>query len=354
MGIDKADVRLVVHYDLPDCIESYFQEAGRAGRDQKPAAGILLYNANDISNAKKKLLNSFPSLSLIKNIYNALGNYFQLPEGSGADIGFDFSIADFASQYGFNIIETYNAIKFLEREGFLFYVESAGQFSKLFIPVKKEEIYRYLVENPGSDRLIKEILRSYTGIFNDYIDINETLLAKRAEMDLKMVVDKLAALHKTSILKYIPIRTKPQIVYSTERLNTKYIQFSKENYHDLKAAAEKRLQSLFDFITNSMQCRSIQLLAYFGETKSKRCGICDICLEKNKVELNELEFDHIKELIKSSLTDNPQHIYELVSNINAEEEKVISVLRWLLENHNVIRQKDEMLMWHDQLNMKFD
>ena len=191
MGIDKADVRLVVHYDLPDCIESYFQEAGRAGRDQKPAAGILLYNANDITNAKKKLLNAFPSLSLIKNVYNALGNFFQLPEGSGADIGFDFSIADFAGQYGFNIIETYSAIKFLEREGFLFYVESAGQFSKLFIPVKKEEIYRYLVENPGSDRLIKEILRSYTGIFNDYIDINETLLAKRAELDKKVVVENL-------------------------------------------------------------------------------------------------------------------------------------------------------------------
>jgi len=354
MGIDKADVRLVIHYDLPDCIESYFQEAGRAGRDQKPAAGILLYNANDITNAKKKLLNAFPSLSLIKNVYNALGNFFQLPEGSGADIGFDFSIADFAGQYGFNIIETYSAIKFLEREGFLFYVESAGQFSKLFIPVKKEEIYRYLVENPGSDRLIKEILRSYTGIFNDYIDINETLLAKRAELDKKVVVEKLGALNKTSILKYIPIRTKPQIVYSTERLNTKYIQFSKENYHDLKVAAEKRLQSLFDFISNSMQCRSIQLLAYFGETKSKRCGICDVCLEKNKIELNELEFNAIKDLIKSSLMDNPQHIYELVSHINADEEKVISVLRWLLENQHVIRQKDERLIWYDQLNMKFE
>jgi len=120
-------------------------------------------------------------------------------------------------------------------------------------------------------------------------------------------------LHKTGILKYIPIRTKPQIVYSTERLNIKYIQFSKENYHDLKIAAEKRLQSLFDFISNSMQCRSIQLLAYFGETKSKRCGICDVCLEKNKVELNELEFNNIKELIKTSLMDKSQHIYELVS-----------------------------------------
>ena len=354
MGIDKSDVRLVVHYDLPDCIESYFQEAGRAGRDNKPASGILLYNQNDIANAKKKLKYSFPSLNLINDIYNALGNYFQLPEGSGQDVGFDFSIADFAGQYGLNILETYNAIKFLEREGYLFYVESAGQFSKLHIPIKKEELYRYLVENPGSDKLIKEILRSYSGIFNDYININETLLAKRAGMERQVVIDKLTALNKMYILKYIPIRTKPEIVYSTERLSTKQIHFSRENYHDLKNATEKRLQYLFDFISNSLQCRSIQLLNYFGESKSKRCGICDVCQEKNKIELNELEFNKIKELIKTCLAVKPQHIYELISNVKEDEDKVISVLRWLLENNNVIRQKDDTLTWHDQLNMKFD
>jgi len=354
MGIDKPDVRLVVHYDLPDCIESYFQEAGRAGRDGRPSTGILLYNNSDITNAKKRLKDSFPSLSLIKDIYNALGNYFQIPEGSGQDTGFDFNISDFAGQYGLNILETYSAIKFLEREGYLFYAESAGQFSKLFIPLNKTDLYRHMVENPADERLIKEILRSYAGIFSDYININETLLAKRVEADRKKVVDKLVALNKMNILSYIPIRTKPQIVYSTERLSTKNIQLSKENYHHLKDAADKRLQSLLDFITNSLQCRSIQLLSYFGERKSKRCGICDVCLEKNKAELNELEFSEIKQLIKNSLASGPQHLYQLISTIKEDEDKIISVLRWLMENNNVVRQKDDTLIWHDQLNMKFD
>jgi ATP-dependent DNA helicase RecQ len=251
-------------------------------------------------------------------------------------------------------LETYSAIKFLEREGYLFYVESAGQFSKLFIPLNKTDLYRHMVENPAVERLIKEILRSYAGIFSDYININETLLAKRVEADREKVVDKLAALNKMNILSYIPIRTKPQIVYSTERLSTKNIQLSKENYHHLKDAANKRLQSLLDFITNSLQCRSIQLLSYFGERKSKRCGICDVCLEKNKAELNELEFSEIKQLIKNSLASGPQHLYQLISTIKEDEDKIISVLRWLMENNNVVRQKDDTLIWHDQLNMKFD
>ncbi len=354
MGINKPDVRLVVHYDLPDCIESYFQEAGRAGRDGRPATGVLLYNNSDITNAKTRLKDSFPSLNIIKDIYNALGNYFQIPEGSGQDTGYDFNITDFAGQYGLNILETYSAIKFLEREGYLFYVESAGQFSRLFIPVNKTDLYRYMVENPSDERLIKEILRSYAGIFTDYVNINETLLAKRAEMDHKKVVEKLTALNKMKLLSYIPIRTKPQIVYSTERLNTKNIQLSKENYHHLKTAAEKRLQSLLDFITNSLQCRSIQLLAYFGELKAKRCGICDVCREQNKTELNELEFSKIKQLIKEGLASGPQHLYQLISSVGEEEEKVISVLRWLMENKNVVKQKDDTFIWYDQLNMKFD
>jgi ATP-dependent DNA helicase RecQ len=212
-----------------------------------------------------------------------------------------------------------------------------------------------MVENPEDERLIKEILRSYAGVFTDYVNINETLLAKRADTDRKKVVEKLGILNNKKLLSYIPIRTKPQIVYSTERLSIKNIQLSKENYHDLKTAAEKRLQSLIDFVTNPMLCRSIQLLSYFGETKSKRCGICDVCLKKNKADLNEMEFNKIKQLIKTTLAAGPQHLYQLISNIHGEDEdKVIAVLRWLLEHNNVVKQKDDTYIWHDQLNMKFD
>ena len=355
MGIDKANVRQVIHFDLPDCIESYFQEAGRAGRDSKPATASLLVNNIDITNAKKRLAESFPSLKTIRKVYNALGNYLQIPEGSGKDTAYDFSIADFSKQYGFHILEVYSSIKFLEREGFVVYIESAGKFSRLFIPLKKEALYSYIVEHPESDNLIKEILRSYGGIFTDYININETQLAKRAEMSRDEVVKKLIFLNKSNILNYLPIRTKPQLVYALERLSLKNIQLSKENYKNQKTAAEVRLQSLLDFLSNSIQCRSQQLLHYFGQKKVKRCGICDICQRKNKVELNEIEFKSIENLIEQSLKTGPKHLYSLVSGIeDFEEDKIISVIRWLLDNSKLIRQNDETLKWYNQLDLSFD
>ena len=354
MGIDKPDVRQVIHLDLPDCIESYFQEAGRAGRDLKPATATLLYNDNDVVNAKKRLKESFPSLEQIRNIYNALGNYFNVPIGSGKDAGFDFDIADFAKNYNFQVLEVYSAIKFLEREGYFQYIESAGQFSRLFIPLNKEELYRHIVENPDSQRILQEILRSYSGVFNDYVNINESQLAKRADIALNFAVDKLHFLDKNKIISYIPIKTKPQLVYGFERQAAQQIQFSKENYELLKTNSEKRLQAFLDLISNSLQCRSQQLLSYFGESKSKRCGICDVCLEKNKVDLNEIEFESITNILQEKLEMRPMGLFELVNDTRPfKEDDVIAVIRWLLDNKKIVRQKDGLLNWHKQLDLNF-
>jgi len=354
MGIDKSNVRNVVHYDLPDSIESYFQEAGRAGRDLQMSAATLLYNDKDIVNVKERLLASFPSMSKIQSIYNAIGNYFQIPEGTGKDMGFDFSIADFANNYNFNVLQVYNSIKFLEREGFLLYIQSAGQYSKLFVPINKTELYTFIVDNPGADRLLKEIMRSYSGVFSDYININEMLLAKRSEMTRENVIKKLIYFNRMKIISYIPIKVKPQLIYSYERLSAKHIQLSDGNYKNQKVASEKRLSAMLNFITNSIECRSKLLLEYFGEKNARRCGICDVCVAKNKVDLNEIEFDAIQKKISNSLNSKHMHLYELVSSIDGfDEDDIIQVVRWLIDNGKVIRHKDETLSWYKQLDMDF-
>ena len=354
MGIDKPDVRQVIHYDLPNCMESYFQEAGRAGRDGKPAVASLIFNNQDVVSAKRRLAESYPPLERIRNIYNALGNYYQIPEGSGKDVSFDFNIVQFSNHYEFNLMEVFSSLNFLEKEGFVYYNTSGGHYSKLYFLSSKEELYRYMVENPGSDRLLKELMRSYAGLFTDYVNINEVQLAKRAEMSTEEVIKRLTYLDKIKLISYIPVKTKPQLVYVTERLNASNILLSQENYRILKEAAESRLQSFLDFINNPMECRSQQLLAYFDEKQTKRCGICDVCLARNKTDLNKIQFEKISDQIKTALSDGPKHLYELISAIRGyPEEDIIAVIRWMLDHKQLIRNKDETLQWYEQLDMSF-
>ena len=355
MGIDKSDVRQVIHYDLPDSIESYFQEAGRAGRDLKPAWASLLYNNRDITDAKKRYKASFPPIKTIRKIYNQLGNYFNIAVGSGENTGFDFEISHFCKQYEFDLLETYNAIKLLEKEGFLYYSESSGRYSKLKVSLNKNELYRFMVENPYEDHLVKEILRSYAGVFTDYININEKILAKRVGIDPAKIVEMLTDLSKKKVLSYIPIKRKPQLVFVYQRLDAEYLQLSKENYDLRKQAAGKRLQALLDFITSGLQCRSIQLLHYFGEKTNHRCGICDVCRKQSRTELNDVEISNIVSHLKEFLGTESKHLYDIVSALgNFEEEKVLSVIQWLLDNEQLRREKDETIRWSRQLNIDLE
>ncbi len=212
-----------------------------------------------------------------------------------------------------------------------------------------------MLKNPGSDRLLKEIMRSYSGIFTDYININEALLANRAEMKREDVVRKLAYFNKLKIISYIPIKVKPQLVYAYERLSTKHIHLSDENYEGQKKSAKTRLTSLLNFVNNSLECRSKVLLEYFGEKKVRRCGICDVCLSENSLNLNEIEFSSIEKLLVVNLKSGPKHLYELISSMgDQKEEDVIQVIRWLIDNNKIIRHKDETLSWYNQLDLGFD
>ncbi|MBN2639020.1 MAG: RecQ family ATP-dependent DNA helicase [Bacteroidales bacterium] len=354
MGIDKPDVRQVIHYNIPDCLESYFQEAGRAGRDRKNAVATLLFNNHDIGRAKQQLTESYPEISKIRDIYNALGNYLQIPIGTGKDLGYDFKIVDFTRQYNLGIITTYSTIKLLEKEGYIAYRESEERFSKLIIRYNNEEIYRFMVENPKFEVLIKQILRSYGGVFTDYVPIDEKVIAKRTDLKTDQIIQALIVLSKAKVINYIQLKSSPQIFFNTDRLPKEHIGFSAENYQNLKLAASERLESIIEFLNNDKTCRSTQLLKYFGEKVTKRCGVCDVCQSMNNMDLNEMEYNSISQQIQNLLTEKPRNLYELVPLIHSySEDKVLAVIRWLIDNESIHRGNDEKLFWQNQMGFEF-
>ena len=348
MGIDKPNVRFVVHLDITDSLEAYFQEAGRAGRDEKRSYAVLLYEDADIIDAKNNLTAQYPELKTIRLIYQALGNFYQLAIGSGKDVSFDFEIFKFCSNYNFKQQTVYNSLKFLEKEGYILLQEIIDADSKIHLKTTKEDLYKFQVENAKYDKFIKVLLRSYSGLFTEFVKINENAIAKRIELNKEQVEKYLQLLEKYEILTYVKRKQKPQITFLTERQDSKDIYISDENYRDRKKASEKRLRSVLQYVSNNNKCRSQQLLEYFGETNTKRCGRCDVCIERNKIELSELEFDivlkHIKPILKSK-SCTVEEIAKEVKGVN--EDKIIKVVQWLLDNDKLYYDEQRNLSWRN-------
>ncbi len=346
MGIDKPDVRLVVHMDMPDSIEAYFQEAGRAGRDGKKAWSVVLYQSADLLDSESQFELSFPDMEIIRSVYHALGNYFRLAVGSGKNLGFDFDISDFCNQYGLNPVSSYNALKFLEKEGYLILSEGIHFPPKLHVRLQGEKLYKFRVENPDLDIFLKIILRSYTGLFTQYVKFNLNELSRRTNLPVDEVTSKLEKLNHLGVLVFIPPKSKPQIIFTEERLDARDLYISKENYALRKRLAHERLKTLTTYLTSTNRCRSIFLLNYFGETRAKRCGQCDVCLERNKVNLNEMEFNAVLEQIKPLLKSTPVSPDQLVQMcVNIKKENLLRVIEWLLDNNKIAYTSDKKLYW---------
>lgn len=346
MGIDKQNVRVVVHLDLPDSIEAYFQEAGRGGRDEKRAYAVLLYETADLLNSRHNLAISFPELKTIRNVYQALGNYLQLPVGMGKDQQYDFDLAAFSDQYNFQPVIVFNCLKFLEKEGLVMLTEGLHHPSKVFIKARKEELYRFQVEHEPYDHFIKTMLRSYSGILSDFISFSETELARRSGLTVEMTVSNLKSLAKLQILDYIPQTNKPQVIFIQDRLDTRDLTISPENYKDRLADAEKRMEKMIGYAESNNKCRSQSLLAYFGECHTKRCGKCDVCIERNKISLNEIEFDNIVAIIKPLLKSGPCTLEELVvASEPVNEDKVIRAIQWLVDNEKISVDQENNYKW---------
>ena len=302
MGIDKPDVRFVVHWDMPESPEAYFQEAGRAGRDDKQAYAVLLYQDNDITRMRDNLERDFPPLNYIKNVYNALCNYYQIPTGSGKDARFEFDAERICNSYSLDIYTFFSALKFLEREGLISLPEHNELQSKLFIIIDKEELYRYQLSNRTIGDMLTVILRLYGGLFTDYTPISESLIASRCGMTETQVANSLKELNRLQIADYQPKMLKPPIVFCSPRIDIRDLHISDKNYKELKEAAWQRRKAMIDYATNDSECRCRQLLRYFGESDASDCGICDVCLDRKKANTAVPEEAIVKELKSGPLT----------------------------------------------------
>ncbi len=347
MGIDKPDVRFVVHMDFPDCIEAYFQEAGRGGRDEKKSYAVLLYNDSDKIAMKHNFEISFPPLEEIKKTYQALANYFQIPIGAGVGTTFEFDINDFCSRYNLNHLIVFNCLKFLEKEGYFFLSDGFYQPSRIHFQVNKDELYKFQVEHVQYDEYIKLLLRSYSGLFDGYVKISENEIGKRIGKSFEDVKKILNELQKKEILAYIPLTEMPQITFLTERIDAKEIYISQENLQKRKEKALERIGWMMHYVESKTKCRSQILLSYFGESDSYRCGVCDFCLKRNKLDLSNLEFETVTEQVKKLLEETSLPLNSLVNLVkNSREDKTIKVLQWLIDNGKLVYDDSNKLMWH--------
>ncbi|MBT3621434.1 MAG: RecQ family ATP-dependent DNA helicase [Flavobacteriales bacterium] len=336
MGIDKGDVKLVVHMELPSTIEAYFQEAGRSGRNGEQAYAFLLANKTDIKKQKDLLKLRYPTINEIKQVYQKLANYLQLAENILPMEPLPFDIVDFSERYKISNLKTYNILKYLEKEEHLKLSDAVHSPSKLMVIISNSDLYKFQIANQYYDSFIKLLLRSYANLFNNYVVINETEIARRfniSDSEVKRLLNKLMQLE---ILRYLPKNNNGQITYLKERKDIDFLYLDEKKWEDRKQYEEEKLTKISNYITEKKECRSKLLLHYFGEEESKKCGKCDFCIYEKRKKIKEVEYQKITNKLADILQNKELTIEEIcIALPSINEQQLINIIQFLFDNDKI-------------------
>jgi ATP-dependent DNA helicase RecQ len=342
MGIDKPDVRFVVHVDLPDSLEAYFQEAGRAGRDEKTAYATILCNETDIDSLTEFYVKNTPTDEEIKQCYQAIFNFYQIAVETGQGLTTSFDIDEIARNYNLKVLTLYNAIKCLEKEGYLTYLDSNFEPAKVMLKMHKNDLYSFQVKFPKYDPLIKVLLRSYGGLFEEYVPIKEKDIAYRSKISETELLNQLHILHQQGVLSYLPQTTLPKLIFLQNRINLKFESLKLIHYPILKQKTLYKINTVINYVREEHICRSKLLLAYFDETNFTDCMYCDVCIKKHKAHLDS--HAEIITLIKKELEINAISMDDLVLKLkHVNSKKITEAINLMIDDDILSIDADKKL-----------
>ena len=343
MGIDKPDVRVVVHFDVPDCLENYYQEAGRAGRDGKRAYAVLLYNTKEVKELQLQTNIKYPDKAEIKKVYTAVMNYLQIAAGGGEGVSLEFDLASFAAAFKINILMATYAIKTLEQEEILRFNDVFFKPSSLVFTCERDQLNAFEEQYPEMTEVVKGLLRSYEGIFDYPATINEAELAKFIQKKIPDVLEQLNKMHRLGILNYSARKDKPQVTLLQNRMYADSFVINLTNYLERKKNFDKRIKTIARYIEQSIMCRSRMVALYFNDNTVKNCGICDNCINQNDLVVSSEEFEMITEKILKEITAQAQTPADIIKLTGIKKEKFWKVINYLQAEKKVNVTKEGLL-----------